>query len=113
MISFKKDMCKKTMIANSGEIQITQCSNCKMINVWKPGLLLSFSFNQFYEFTKVAKKLNFDKYFEYGPDGNRIVILSTPFPDICLKFTRAELNDFVHAIDEAMYMHKVYELVHS
>ena len=106
-------MCKKTMIANSGDIQITQCNNCKMINVWKPGLLLSFSFNQFYEFTKVAKQLNFDKFFEYSPDGNRVVILFTPFPDICLKFTRAELHDFVSAIDEAMYMHKVYELVHS
>jgi len=41
------------------------------------------------------------------------VILSTPFPDICLKFTRSELHDFVHAIDEAMFMHKVYELVHD
>ncbi|WP_199118476.1 hypothetical protein [Pedobacter sp. ASV28] len=106
-------MCEKTIIANSGDIQITQCNHCRMINIWKPGVLLSFSYTQFFEFVNVAKQLNFDKYHEFGPDGNRIVMLSTPFPDLCLKFSRAELYDFIHAMDEAVYMHKVYEIIHS
>lgn len=106
-------MCKKTLIANIGDIQVTRCCNCKMINIWKTGLLLSFSYQQFYQFARVTKRLDFGRHFEYSPDGNRVVILSTPSPDICLKFTHAELQDFKHIIAEALYMHEIYEMVYG
>lgn len=106
-------MCKKTVIAQREEISITQCANCKVVNIWKPGLLLKFSFKQFDDFAKVARQINFDSYVEYAPDGKEIVILSTPFPDMSLMFTRSELSSFTAAMDEALYMQKVYQLVHN
>jgi len=106
-------MCKPIVISQKGEISVTQCVNCKVINIWKKGMLLNFSFDQFHAFLKVTSELVFDDYLEYAPDGTEIVILATPHPDISLLFTRPEWHDFLGALHEAAYMQKVYELVHS
>lgn len=106
-------MCKKTIIAQRNNVTITQCVNCKVVNIWKRGMLMRFTFEQFEEFAKIASKIEFDNYLEYAPDGTEIVILSTPCNDICLMFTREELYNFSNAIDEAVYMQNVYRLVHE
>jgi hypothetical protein len=105
-------MCQKTIIAQKSEIVITQCTNCKTVNIWKTGLLMRFSFEQFDEFAHIAKQIEFDDYLEHAPNGDEVVILSTPCADICLMFTRAELANFAVTLDEAIYMRKVYGLVH-
>lgn len=106
-------MCKKTVIAQIKSVTITQCVNCKVVNIWKTGLLMKFTFEQFDEFAKIASRIEFDNYLEYAPDGTEIVILSTPCNDICLMFTREELYHFSNAIDEAIYMQNVYRLVYE
>ena len=106
-------MCKKTIIAQRNNITITQCVNCKVVNIWKRGMLMRFTFEQFEEFAKIASQIEFDNYLEYAPEGTEIVILSTPCNDICLMFTREELHNFSNAIDEAVYMQNVYRLVHE
>ncbi len=106
-------MCKKTIIAQKDEISITQCTNCKVVNIWKPGVLLSFSFDQFEEFVKVSENIDFDDYLEYSPAGNEVVVLSTPFEDIHLMFTRPELDSFVATMVEALYMQKIYQLMNA
>jgi len=106
-------MCKTTVLAQNQNITIAQCNNCKVLNIWRSGVLMNFSFEQFDAFYLATKKLQFDDYLENRPDGKEVVILSTPFPDISLVFTRDEWADFFIIIDEALYMKRVYELVHS
>jgi len=82
------------------------------MNIWRAGVLMNFSFEQFDAFCSATKKLSFDEYLENRPDGKEVVILSTPFPDISLVFTRDEWHEFFVKIDEALYMKKVYDLVY-
>lgn len=106
-------MCKTTVLAQNDNITIAQCDNCKVLNIWRSGVLMNFSFDQFDAFHIATKKLQFDDYLETNPDGREVVILSTPFPDISLVFTREEWTEFFIKIDEALYMKRVYELVHQ
>lgn len=106
-------MCKKTIIGQKKGVAITQCVNCKTVNIWKTGLLMRFTFDQFEEFAAITRRIEFDNYLEYAPDGTEIVILSTPCNDICLMFTREELDNFASAIEEAIYMQHIYKLVHN
>jgi len=105
-------MCKTTVLAQNKNITIAQCKNCKVLNIWRAGVLMNFSFDQFDAFYVATKKLNFDDYLENRPDGRQVVILSTPFPDISLVFTREEWIEFFIKIDEALYMKRIYEIVY-
>ncbi len=105
-------MCKTTVLAQNENITIAQCKNCSVINIWRAGVLMNFSFDQFDAFYVATKKLAFDDFLERAPDGREVVILSTPFPDISLVFTRSEWHEFFVKIEEALYMKRIYELVH-
>lgn len=105
-------MCQKTVIAQRSDVTITQCANCKVVNIWKTGLLMRFTFDQFDEFARIAIQIEFDEFLEHAPNGNEVVILSTPCKDICLMFTRQELFEFSAALGEAVFMKNVYGLVH-
>ena len=105
-------MCKTTVLSQNDNITIAQCNNCKVLNIWRAGVLMNFSFDQFEAFYQSTKKLSFDDYLENRPDGKEVVILSTPFPDISLVFTRYEWEEFFHKVDEALYMRRIYEMVH-
>ena len=106
-------MCKTTVLAQNHNITIAQCNNCKVLNIWRSGVLMTFSFEQFDVFYTATKKLHFDDYLESRPDGKEVVILSTPFPDISLVFTREEWEEFFLKIDEALYMKRVYEIIYA
>jgi len=106
-------MCKPTVIARKGNIAVTQCVNCKMVNIWNKGVLISFTFSQFSSFVDVTRELEFDDYLESSPDGAEIVVLATPYPDISLVFTREEWYNFFAAVAEATYMQEIYRMVHS
>jgi len=106
-------MCKLTVISKKGDVSVTQCLNCKMINIWNKSTLISFSFEQFHAFIRATENLKFDDYLEHTPDGTEVVILATPYPDISMVFTRVEWYEFFQALYEARYMQQVYQLVHS
>lgn len=105
-------MCKPTVIARKGNITVTHCVNCKMVNIWNKGVLISFTFQQFSSFVEATKNLEFDDYLESNPDGSEIVVLATPYPDISLVFTRDEWYNFFAALTEASYMQQIYKMVH-
>ena len=105
-------MCIPRVISSKGDVTVTECQGCKMVNIWKRGVLMTFSFEQFHEFILATKDLEFDDYLEYHPDGTEMVILPTPFPDVSLAFTRAEWYEFFLALNEAEYMQQIYRLVH-
>ncbi|MCD0490018.1 hypothetical protein LPB86_17380 [Pedobacter sp. MC2016-14] len=105
-------MCKPTVIARKGKISVSQCSNCKMVNIWNQNVLISFSFQQFHAFIETTKDLDFDNYMETSPNGLEVVVLATPYPDISLVFTRKEWYNFFEALQEAAYMQQIYKMVH-
>jgi len=105
-------MCKQTVISHKGDVTVTECRGCKIVNVWNRGVLMTFSFEQFHAFISSTRNLEFDDYLEYHPDGSETVILASPFPDISLAFTRSEWYEFFLAIQEAEYMQQIYSLVH-
>lgn len=106
-------MCKPTVIARKGNITVTQCINCQMVNIWNKNVLISFSFQQFPAFLTATKDLEFDNYLEKSPEGVEIVVLATPYPDLSLIFTRAQWVDFFNVLNEAAYMQQIYQMVHS
>jgi len=106
-------MCKTLVLAQNENITIAQCCNCRVLNIWRAGVLMNFSFEQFDAFYHATKSLEFDNYLENRPDGKEVVILSTPFPDISLVFTRYEWREFFEKMEEATFMQRVYELVHN
>lgn len=106
-------MCKPTVISRKGNVSVTQCVNCKMVNIWNKNILLSFSFQQFHAFINATRDLDFDNYLEKSPDGINVVILATPYPDLSLVFKRQEWDDFFAALNEAAYMQQIYQMVHS
>jgi len=105
-------MCKATVIARKGKISVTQCVNCKVVNIWNNTVLISFSFEQFHAFIGATKNLQFDDYLEISPDDVEIVVLATPSPDFNLVFNRHQWHDFFGALHEAAYMQEIYKMVH-
>ena len=105
-------MCKATVIARKGNISVTHCVNCKVVNIWNHSVLISFSFEQFHAFIKATEGLHFDDYLEISPDGIEIVVLATPSPDFNLVFKRQEWYDFFAVLHEAAYMQEIYKMVH-
>lgn len=106
-------MCKANVIARKGNIAVTQCVNCKVVNIWNQSVLINFSFEQFHAFIDATKELKFDDYLEISPDGTEIVVLATPSPDLNLIFKRQEWYDFFAVLNEAAYMQEIYKMVHS
>jgi hypothetical protein len=49
-------MCKTTVLAQNENITIAQCNNCKVLNIWRSGVLMNFSFDQFDAFYVATKK---------------------------------------------------------
>jgi hypothetical protein len=105
-------MCKATVIARKGNISVTQCVNCKVVNIWNHSVLISFSFEQFHAFINATQGLNFDDFLEISPDGIEIVVLATPSPDFNLVFNRQDWHDFFAVLCEAAYMQEIYKMVH-
>ena len=68
-------MCKTTVLAQSENITIAHCRNCSVINIWRAGVLMNFSFDQFDAFYVATKKLAFDDFLERAPDGREVETL--------------------------------------
>jgi len=106
-------MCKNIILSQKEDITVAQCGNCRVLNIWRSGMLMTFSFSQFDAFYEVTKHFKFDEFVEIRPDGKEVVVLSTPYPDINLVFTRKEWRNFFEAMEEANFMKKVYGIVHE
>ncbi|SHE75894.1 hypothetical protein [Pedobacter caeni] len=105
-------MCNPIVISREGDVSVTQCANCKVINIWNRNALMTFSFDEFYKFIEATKDLIFDDYIENNPDGIEVVIFPSPLVDISLVFTRVEWHEFFSALNQAAYMLQIYQMVH-
>ena len=84
---------------------------CGMYYVWHNNLVLNFNTVAFDSFREVVNTICFESNCLPFPDGNERLILHTPNDDISFAFDEEEFEAFRCAIDEAIYMNTVYELM--
>jgi hypothetical protein len=65
---YQIDMCEAKTLSQRGVTMVSQCLQCKTINVWQNNLLLNFTPQQFADFRQFIADLDFDE-------------RSHPFPD--------------------------------
>jgi hypothetical protein len=74
-------------------------------------LLLNFTPEEFTSFRKLLGRLDFDACCAPIADGETLAVIRTPNPDICFAFSFEDWNDLKAAMDEAIYMQEIYELM--
>lgn len=106
-------MCRSIMLSKRGQATISQCPDCKMLNVWQHNLLLNFTPEQFKAFKTFTSGIEeADAMFPF-PDGEDRFVLRTPNSDICFTFSLTEWEDLMAAMEEAEYMQSVYQILHQ
>jgi hypothetical protein len=105
-------MCQTIFLSRKGSTVISQCRECKTLNIWQHNLLLSFSPGQFKAFKEFTQLLDTPECTFPFPDGEERLVLRTPHTDISFTFSMDEWEDFQAAMEEAEYMQGVYELLY-
>ena len=106
-----KLMCQHIVLSRCGQTVISQCPDCKTMNIWQHNLLLNFTGYQFLAFKNFTSGLNAAEALFPFPEGEDRFVLRTPNSDICLTFSMDEWDSFLTAMDEAEYMQGVYQLI--
>lgn len=104
-------MCQSQILSRTGPVIISQCMECKTLNIWLRNLLLNFTPEQFRAFKLFTAELDTSECTFPFPDGEDRLVLRTPNNDICFAFSLDEWEDFQAAMEEAAYMQSVYALI--
>lgn len=106
-------MCQIRVLSSKKQAVISHCIHCKMVLVWHQNLLLNFTPEEFLSFRNMIFKLDYyDCCVEFN-DGEERAIIRTPNHDICFAFNYEEWENLRDAIEEAVYMNEVYQLMQS
>jgi hypothetical protein len=104
-------MCEAKTLSKCGVTMVSQCLQCKTINIWHNNVLLNFTPQQFVDFRKFINDLDFDDRSHPFPDMMDRAVLKTPVEHINFTFTLEEWEDLKEAMDEALYMQKIFDLI--
>ncbi|MFD2874340.1 DUF6686 family protein [Mucilaginibacter ximonensis] len=104
-------MCEVKTLSQRGSTVISQCIECKMLNIWHNNLLFNFTPQQFADFCSFVGSLEFEDRSHPFPDGQERAILKTPVEHLNFTFTKDEWEDMKAAMDEATYMQTVFALI--
>lgn len=104
-------MCEAKILSQRGATMISQCLQCKTVNIWHNNLILNFTPQQFIDFRNLTRELDFDDRSLPFPDQQERAVLKTPVEHINFTFTMDEWDDFLEAMDEGLYMQKVFDLI--
>ena len=105
-------MCQTIVLSRKGSVVISQCMECKILNLWLRNLLLNFTPAQFKMFKEFTSGMDVEESLFPFPDGEERLVLRTPHTDISFTFSMTEWEDFQAAMDEAEYMQGVYDLMY-
>ena len=106
-------MCQTQILSQKGASFISHCPDCQMINIWNNNLMLYFTPQQFDSFNDFITNLVFSERSFPFPDGEERVILCTPNRDINFVFTLQEYRELSEAMEEAVYLRQVYQLLNQ
>ncbi len=104
-------MCQTVILSHKGATLISQCVECRVINIWHHNILLYFTPDELTAFKDFMYRLDVDQYTFPFPDGSDRLIVRTPNKDINLCFTGEEWANFQEALTEAGYMQAIYEMM--
>jgi len=104
-------MCDTKVLSQVGESVISRCAECRCIFIWHNNLIISFSTEQFNQFRDFTVELDFTAHSFPFPDGQERVVMRTPVNDVQMTFTTEQWGNFHSAMDEAIYMQQVYDLM--
>ena len=104
-------MCDAKVLSHVGESVVSRCGECRCMFIWHNNIILSFSTEQFVQFKEFAAELAFTDHSFPFPDGQERVVMRTPVNDVQLTFTTEQWENFHAAMDEAVYMQQVYDLM--
>ncbi len=104
-------MCQTVILCQKGPTLISQCIECRIINIWHNNVLLYFSPDDLNTFKNFTASLEPEECLFPFPDGQDRLILRTPNKDINFCFTDAEWLQFQIALEEAEYMRSIYEML--
>jgi hypothetical protein len=104
-------MCQSQILSRKGPVVVSQCLECKTLNIWHHNLLLTFTPGQFKAFKDFTAMLDVPDCTFPFPDGEERFVLRTPHIDISFTFSLDEWGDFQAAMEEAEYMQDIYNLL--
>lgn len=104
-------MCKATVLSANGATTITYCKQCRTHYIWQNSYLLTFNGAQYQRFmARVEERIGREEYFVF-PDGEWRTLMQTPLEELIFTFTQEEWENFYNSLQEAAYMHEVYQLL--
>jgi len=104
-------MCEHNILSQKGQTLISRCQGCKTTKIWQHNLLLSFTKGQFLAFKNFTSQINAAEAMFPFPDGEDRFVMRTPNMDISFAFTGSEWEDFGAAMEEAVYMIGIYDML--
>lgn len=104
-------MCQIRVLSSRNQAVISHCVHCGMMLIWHHNILLNFSPDDFHSFRKMFSRLDFEECCVGFGDGKERAVIRTPNADICFSFSQDEWDDMRAAMDEAVYMRNVYDLM--
>jgi hypothetical protein len=104
-------MCEAKTLSQRGDITVSQCSDCKTINIWQNNVLLNFTPQQFADFRQFIADLDFHERSHPFPDMQQRAVLKTPVDHINLVFTEEEWENMKEALDEALHMQQIFDII--
>jgi hypothetical protein len=106
-----KIMCDIKTLCIKNQAHISHCAHCQTVYIWHNNLLLNFSPKDFQLFHETLLQQRFYDCCMLFPDGEERVVVHSPCRDISFTFTQAEWQDMRDAMEEAVLMQQVYELI--
>lgn len=104
-------MCQIRVLSSKNQAVVSHCIHCKMMLIWHNNILLNFNPEDFVSFRNMISRLDYDDCCVQFTDGEERAVIRTPNQDICFSFNFEEWVDLREALDEAVYMNEVYQMM--
>ncbi|MBW8688055.1 DUF6686 family protein [Chitinophaga rhizophila] len=104
-------MCSIRPLCNKNNAHISHCANCQTVYIWHNNLLLNFTPQDFQLFYETMQQQDFYDCSVTFPDGEERIIVHSPCRDISFTFNLQEWLDMKEAMNEAILLQQVYDLI--
>lgn len=104
-------MCDIRTLCAKNQAHISHCTNCQTVYIWHNNLVLNFTPPDFQLFCETLEQQEFYDCSMMFPDGEERVVVHSPCRDISFTFTQPEWLNMKEALQEAVLLQQVYELI--
>lgn len=104
-------MCDIRPLCIKNRAHISHCANCQTVYIWHNNIVLNFTPKDFQLFHEAMERQDFYDCSMMFPDGEERVVVHSPCRDISFTFTLPEWLNMKDAMNEAMLLQQVYDLI--